>query len=235
MKRALSLVVREKTSLRGAHYRAQPVPELLSSWPLPRMISRSRSKMLHQETGVYSNQDTWTEVAEESEDLADTVARDNDGGSDGHNGCEQEIERGCHDDRGQWRKIWLGGYCNGLGRIRRLIVGKDLVDTQSDVGELVMRAFDGIALAAANSPNTEEESTGDSNADQDSIDITELRESAITSFTVHQKPSLSWKTGVDQRSSLSQPPMGRDDDPLRGSDGVDEGIAKSGAIGRGKS
>jgi len=39
------------------------------------------------------------------------------------------------------------------------------------------RAFDGIALAAANSPNTQEESTGDSNADQDSIDITELRES----------------------------------------------------------
>ncbi|KAG9533332.1 hypothetical protein KCU93_g275, partial [Aureobasidium melanogenum] len=66
MKWTLSLVVREKTSLRGAHYRAQPsifqwLVRLLSSWPLPRMISRSRSKMLHQETGVYSNQDTWTE------------------------------------------------------------------------------------------------------------------------------------------------------------------------------
>lgn len=39
------------------------------------------------------------------------------------------------------------------------------------------RAFDRITLTAADSPNTQEEGTGDSNADQDSIDVTELRES----------------------------------------------------------
>ena len=39
------------------------------------------------------------------------------------------------------------------------------------------RAFDGVTLAAADSPDTEEEGAGDSNSDQDSIDITELRES----------------------------------------------------------
>ncbi|KAG9533329.1 hypothetical protein KCU93_g276, partial [Aureobasidium melanogenum] len=40
---------------------------------------------------------------------------------------------------------------------------------------------------------------------------------------------------VDREFVETPDHQGRDDDPLRGSDGVDEGIAKSGAIGRGKS
>jgi hypothetical protein len=38
------------------------------------------------------------------------------------------------------------------------------------------RALNGVALAATNPPDAKEEGAGDSDADQDSVDITELRE-----------------------------------------------------------
>jgi hypothetical protein len=38
------------------------------------------------------------------------------------------------------------------------------------------RTLDGVAFAAANPPDAKEKGAGDSDADQDSVDITELRE-----------------------------------------------------------
>jgi hypothetical protein len=46
----------------------------LTGPPLSGVISRSRSEVLHQKTGVNSNQDTRAEVAEEAEDLTDAIA-----------------------------------------------------------------------------------------------------------------------------------------------------------------
>jgi hypothetical protein len=74
-----------------------------------------------------------------------------------------------------------------------LVIGEDLVDAQGHIGELVkislpkqarqryevtykQRALNGVTLATTNTPDTKEKGAGDSNANQDSVDITELRE-----------------------------------------------------------
>lgn len=62
-----------------------------------------------------------------------------------------------------------------IGAIGREIVGKDLIDTEHDIGE-EKRRFDGTAAATADAICAEEHSRGHGDANESGINVADLRE-----------------------------------------------------------
>ena len=95
-----------------------------------------------------------------------------------------------HDHRRQRGKVRLWGG-DLLGGDSWLIVGENLVDTECDIGKLMLvrqrsvidqggtyqeRAFDRVSSAASNSPSAKEYSTCNGGANENSIKVTNFRE-----------------------------------------------------------
>ena len=55
------------------------------------------------------------------------------------------------------------------------VIGEDLVHAQHDVGE-EQRRLDRVAAPAADAPRAQDHGRGDRDADQDGVDVVELRE-----------------------------------------------------------
>ena len=91
-------------------------------------------------------------------------------GEDGE-GLQDGGVRG-HDDGRKGRKVGGGRWRRGgvRGGSGRLIVGKDLVDAEDDVGEQE-RGLDRVTLAGADAPRGEEDGARDGDADEGGIDV----------------------------------------------------------------